>query len=69
MPVNTQTPFSSPRPFFPAISFKEENPYPLAKKVRQADKIAAYAKSTELVGNLLIDMMGYTKTKQLREDC
>lgn len=52
MPVNTQTPFSSPKPFFPAISFKEENPYPQAKKVRQADKIAAYAKSTELVGNL-----------------
>ncbi|HFQ4860149.1 TPA: hypothetical protein ACGUTL_001106 [Vibrio vulnificus] len=52
MPVNTQTPFSSPKPFLPAISFKEENPYHQAKKALQADKIAAYAKSTELVGNL-----------------
>lgn len=69
MQAKISNPFSASRPFWPAISFKEENPYPQAKKVRQADKIAAYAKSTELVGNLLIDMMGYTKTKQLREDC
>lgn len=62
MPVNTQTPFSSPRPFFPAISFKEENPHPLAKKVRQADKIAAYAKSTELVGNFIEGLMASAKT-------
>ncbi|KJR21553.1 hypothetical protein [Vibrio sp. S234-5] len=53
MPVNTKTPFSSPKPFLPVISFKEENPYPQAKKVRQADRIAAYAKSTELVGSFL----------------
>lgn len=69
MPMQTKTinPFSASRPFFPAISFKEENPYPQAKKVRQADKIAAYAKSTELVGNLLIEMMRFDITTNKRQ--
>jgi len=61
MQTKTSNPFSSPKPFWPAISFKEENPYPLAKKVRQADKIAAYAKSTELVGNFIEGLMASAK--------
>lgn len=69
MPMQTKisNPFSASRPFLPAISFKEENPYPQAKKVRQADKIAAYAKSTELVGNLLIEMMRFDITTNKRQ--
>ncbi|EGR2141013.1 hypothetical protein D0810_14840 [Vibrio cholerae] len=41
------------RPFWPAISFQEENPYPPLKRMRDTDKIIAYSDATQFVGKFL----------------
>ncbi|QXC58707.1 hypothetical protein KSS82_11745 [Vibrio mimicus] len=41
------------RPFYPAVSFHEENPYQPVKPIIDTDILIAYAKSTQFVGKFL----------------
>ncbi|EKF9299608.1 hypothetical protein O1B50_000101 [Vibrio cholerae] len=41
------------RPFYPAVSFHEENPYQPVKPIIDTDILIAYAKSTQFVGEFL----------------
>ncbi|HFG1702716.1 TPA: hypothetical protein ACGGR5_000513 [Vibrio cholerae] len=41
------------RPFYPAVSFYEENPYQPVNPIIDTDILIVYAKSTEFVGEFL----------------
>ncbi|EGQ8014066.1 hypothetical protein HFM15_002351 [Vibrio cholerae] len=47
-----QTPLIA-RPFYPAVSFYEENPYQPVKPIIDTDILITYAKSTQFVGEFL----------------
>ncbi|WP_336918805.1 hypothetical protein [Vibrio cholerae] len=46
------------RPFYPVVSFNEENPYPPLKRMRDTDKIIAYSDATKFVGEFLEKLPG-----------
>lgn len=41
------------RPFWPAISFQEENPYPPLKRMSDTDKTIAYTNAMKVEGEFL----------------